>query len=187
MDTCGTLFLMVGNSGSGKDTLIREAQHSWPSDGPEMRVPRRFVTRPPHPSEPFESVSTEQFSRMEANRRFCLSWKSYGLYYGVPSEMEQWLKDGIHAMVNISRQVIPIARNRFQRVRVVFVQVPLEVTLSRIRDRGREQENDPDYQKRLGRAKENPMLADADFVLDNSGPIASGVRQLTDYMLNCIK
>jgi ribose 1,5-bisphosphokinase len=123
---------------------------------------------------------------MEAADRFCLTWESYDLLYGIPVEVAEWLQRGEHVMVNVSRQVIAAARRQFSYVRVVFVQVPLETTLTRIRRRGRENENDATFQRRLQRAMDNPSLADADYVLNNSGTLEAGASRLSGYLRRCM-
>jgi ribose 1,5-bisphosphokinase len=178
----GCLFLIVGNSGSGKDSLIRRARDLWPDAVAPFRVPRRYITRPPHPSEPHRAVSREAFQRLLREGRFCLSWRSHGLDYGVPAEVARWIDEGARVLVNVSRQVIPAARERFSRVRVVFVSVPLAVSAERIRRRGRET-GEGEAESRLARAAENAHPDGVDLVIDNSGSLDRAARELRDFLL----
>ena len=108
--TPGTLFLIVGNSGSGKDSLIKEALANWPENKKLMRVPHRYITRPPHESEPFISVTPEEYAHLDSQGAFCLKWHSYDMDYGVPVEIMDWMQAGENVIVNVSRQIIPEAR-----------------------------------------------------------------------------
>jgi ribose 1,5-bisphosphokinase PhnN len=67
---------------------------------------------------------------------------------------------------------------------VIFVAVPLETTLQRIRGRNRETEDDPGFEQRLQRAKANQNLPEADFVVDNSVPLDEAAEKLIDYLLS---
>jgi phosphonate metabolism protein PhnN/1,5-bisphosphokinase (PRPP-forming) len=113
---------------------------------------------------------------------FCLEWHIYGLAYGVPANIREILDRGDHVLLNISRDVIPEARRKFARSRVVFVQVPFEVTLARIKSRGREAEDDPVFLERVERARQKQELPGADFVVDNSGPLEVGGQALMEYL-----
>ena len=62
--------------------------------------------------------------------------------------------------------------------------MPLELTLQRIKARSRESVDDPGFQQRLARAKENQTLTEADFVVDNSVSLQTAAEKLLDYMLS---
>ena len=53
MGYSGQLFLIVGNSGSGKDSLLQEVLQRWPASAKPIRIAQRYITRPAHKSEPF--------------------------------------------------------------------------------------------------------------------------------------
>jgi phosphonate metabolism protein PhnN/1,5-bisphosphokinase (PRPP-forming) len=180
----GQLFLIVGNSGSGKDTLLKQVLRQWPAHAKPIRVPQRYITRPPHDSEPFFSLTPPEFIDLKQRNFFCLTWHVYGIDYGVPNSILDWLNQGQHVIVNVSRKIISQARKQIPDLKVIFVKVPWEVTLQRMRSRSRESENDPAYQKRLRRAKQNQNLADADFFVDNSGSLESAAGALIGYLLS---
>jgi ribose 1,5-bisphosphokinase len=180
----GYLFLLVGNSGSGKDSLINETVKLWPADQPPLMVPERYITRAQHPSEPYHSVSPDRFISMKQAGRFCLTWTSYDIDYGVPKEVLGWLDQGRLVLVNVSRQILSPARATIAHVKVVFVYVPMEITLERVRQRGREKTQTRAFQERARRARAHQHLKGADFTVDNSGSLADSAKALRDYLLS---
>ena len=56
----GRLFLIVGPSGAGKDTLLRHAAAAL-GRNPDIVFVRRIVTRPPSAAEDHHSVSPDEF------------------------------------------------------------------------------------------------------------------------------
>lgn len=182
MENRGQLFLIVGNSGSGKDALIQEVLNMWPKDKKPFHIPQRYITRSPHRTEPFISVTPEEFKKLNEEGKFCLTWHTYDLDYGIPAEIVNWLNKGEHTMVNVSREVIPEVRKKIPEAKVIYVNVPVEVSVKRIKGRGREFENDPVFRERVKRAFQHKDLPHADFVIDNSGPLKMGAEKLCQYL-----
>jgi ribose 1,5-bisphosphokinase len=174
--------LIVGNSGSGKDSLIREAVRRWPAGLPSLVAPKRYITRPPHPSEPFHSITRDQFDRMRQQNSFCLNWTSYGLEYGVPVDVLEDQQRGHPVMANVSRNIVDHARENLPGIHVAYVHVPLEVTIERINRRGREKSTSPMFQERIDRARNNPLINAADTIIDNSGCLENAARDLCLYI-----
>jgi ribose 1,5-bisphosphokinase len=182
----GCLFLLVGNSGSGKDTLLRWAMDHWPKDVPTLFVPQRVITRPPSPdTEDYLSVTPEEFKDREGRGEFVLYWLSYDINYGVPKVINEYLNNGLPVIVNVSRQIIDDTRKRYPNVKVVFIHVPTGILMERLKNRGREKE--ADIERRLLRAEVNENLPDADFTIDNSGTVEEGGKQLLDALIQGIK
>jgi phosphonate metabolism protein PhnN/1,5-bisphosphokinase (PRPP-forming) len=184
MANSGQLFLIVGNSGSGKDSLLKQVLRQWPASAKPLRIPQRTITRPPHDSEPYISVTPEEFFDLNRRDKFCLTWQVYGIYYGVPAEILDWMRQGQHVIVNVSRDIIHQARKNMPAPKVIFVKVPLDISLQRLRLRCREPETDPAFQQRLQRAKDNQVLKDADFTVDNSGSLETAAGMLLQYLLS---
>ncbi len=183
----GQLVFLVGNSGSGKDSLLKEAIKNWPPFASPIKIPRRFITRSPHDSEPFHSLSKQEFIELKQKNFFCLTWHIYGLDYGISNEIDDWLKYGDIVIINVSRSIIAQAKNKYPDLKVVFIKVPFEVTLNRIKQRGRESEDDPIFKARLERAKINQDIPDADFIIENTNSIQTGGLKLRDYLLQFSK
>ncbi len=175
------MFLLVGNSGSGKDSILAWAKEHWACPKKELLVAQRYITRPESPeTEKFVSVSAEEFERMDKDGEFLLKWVSYDMHYGVKADILKDLEKGNLVVVNVSRQVIDDTRKRFPGTKVIFVQVPIDTIVHRIQDRGREDEKQ--VKARVQRAKENETLPGADFVVENNGTIVEGGRKLLTYL-----
>lgn len=176
--------MIVGNAGSGKDSLLGEVLARWPLSAKPIRIPQRYITRPAHVSEPYISVTASEFEDLKRKNRFWLTWRAYGADYGISVIVLEWLNRRQHVAVNVSREIIPRARRIIPDLKVIFVSVPLEVTLERIRSRRRETEDDPSFQQRLRRAKENQSLEGADIIVDNSGALDRSAEKLLEYLLS---
>lgn len=166
----GTLFLVVGPSGAGKDTLIDAARAARP----DLVVPRRVVTRAADAGgEEFEAVSDAGFAARAAAGAFALHWEAHGLRYGIPATIGADLGAGRDVLANVSRSVIPDARARFPRLRIVNVTAAPETLARRLAARGRETE--AEIAGRLARAAylvpEGPDVV----VVSNDGPLAESV------------
>ena len=146
----GTIVLVVGPSGSGKDSVLSGAETALGNDG-DFFFPRRDVTRPKAlGGEPYCSVSVAEFQHRKSRGAYSLSWSAHGLCYGVPLAVEHHLAQGRHIVVNVSRTVIPEVRQRLQPARVVSIEVPREVLRARLQ--GRERESTSEIESRLERA-----------------------------------
>lgn len=138
MDGSGVLFLVVGASGVGKDSLIDGARQVLEGDR-GYDFPIRTITRPADAGgEVHHAVAEQAFDRLEADGAFMLSWRAHGHRYGVPIEAEQALASGGSVVVNVSRQVIEEARRRWSPVRVMLITAPRTVLSARLEGRGRE-------------------------------------------------
>jgi len=181
----GTLFLIVGNSGSGKDSIISGVVKEYPSNLKQIYAPKRYITRPPSESEKNISITPKEFRELEEKGGFALSWHIYELDYGIPKNIEKCLKKGHPVIVNVSRTVIEVARKKYKNTKVIFVEVPFEITLKRIKDRKRETEKL--LKKRIERARQNQKLPTADFTVDNSGELDDAISQLLEYIKKPMK
>ena len=177
------LFLIVGNSGSGKDSLIQAVKNKFSIQNKEIKVPIRVITRPASPdTEDFESISEEAFNKLKIKGEFALDWHIYGLYYGVRKNIELWISQGHPVLINVSRNILIDAKQKYPDLKIIFVKVPFEITANRIKERGRE---DPEsMKKRLERARSNQNLPYADFVVDNSGDLEEAAEKMLKYIIS---
>lgn len=171
MPESGRLVLVVGPSGVGKDTLI-EAAKTLDLSG--VRIVKRDITRPADlGGEDYASVSEADFARRESAGRYALSWRAHGLSYGVPGDIVEDLAAGKTVIANVSRTVLPEARQRFGNLVVVSVTASSDIIRARLQARGRE--TDAEIEGRVSRAAEF-AVAGADVVeLCNDGSRAEAV------------
>ncbi|MFX1322738.1 MAG: phosphonate metabolism protein/1,5-bisphosphokinase (PRPP-forming) PhnN [Promethearchaeota archaeon] len=181
----GTLILVVGNSGSGKDSIINGAAEKYPLDLKRVYIVKRYITRNPSETEDNYFISSKEFNAMSKQGKFALQWHIYGLDYGVPIDIEEWLKTGHTVIVNVSRTIINNTRKKYKNLKVVFIEVPFEITLQRLKIRERESEQG--LKERIERARNNQKFPEADFVVDNSGELDEAINQFLNYVINIVK
>jgi phosphonate metabolism protein PhnN/1,5-bisphosphokinase (PRPP-forming) len=166
------LILVVGPSGSGKDTLIEAARRHFEADD-RIVFCKRCITRADQTGEAHEFVSEAEFARMKSEGAFFLSWDAHGLHYGITADIRKDLSAGRNVVVNVSRGVITEARRKWPDTHVINLSARPDVLRQRLEVRGREAGDN--IGKRLERAGE-VVLPDAEWLhhLDISCSIASG-------------
>lgn len=169
--TPGCAHVVVGPSGAGKDTLIDHAR----TIRPDLLFARRVITRPACAGgEAHEAVSEAQFETMAAAGDFALWWRAHGLGYGLPRAVDAALAMGRSVVFNGSRAMIPAARARFARLRILFVTASPEVLAERLAARGRE--DAADRAERMLRAGRVPAPEGPDVrIIDNGGALADAL------------
>jgi len=177
----GKLVLVVGNSGSGKDSIIKGVKERYPSDLIKLYLAQRYITRPCSDTEDNIAVTPEVFKIMSLQGEFVLEWYIYGLDYGVHIEIDEWLKKGHPVLVNVSRSIVKKARKIYQNIIVVFIDVPFEISLKRVKERARE--SGVRLEERILRARQNQDIPDADFIVDNSGDLEDAINEFLSYLI----
>ncbi|MEB0048222.1 MULTISPECIES: phosphonate metabolism protein/1,5-bisphosphokinase (PRPP-forming) PhnN [unclassified Pseudomonas] len=133
----GRLIYLMGPSGSGKDSLIEAAR--VPLRALNCKIVRRVITRSAESvGEDAVGVSREEFEYQQADGEFALSWHANGLDYGIPVVIDQWLREGIHVVINGSRAHLPEALRQYPALVPVMLTVKDEVLRERLLRRGRE-------------------------------------------------
>lgn len=172
------LFLVVGPSGAGKDTLMAAAHKLLVPEG-RVRFVRRAITRPVDPSgEQHEPVTEAEFTRRETAGAFALSWRAHGLRYGIPADIALDLAERRVVVANVSRAVVGDAAARFD-ARMIEVTAPADVLARRLAARGRE--DAVDVARRLSRAIEIPAPLPRDVIV-NDGTVEAGARKLAGVL-----
>ncbi len=177
----GTLFLIVGNSGSGKDSIIEGVVEKYPKNCKKLYKVKRYITRLPSKTEANIYLSPKEFKQYKNQGKFALSWHIYGFDYGVPIAINDWLENGHPVIVNVSRTIIEKAKKIYKNIRIVFIQVPFELILKRIKER--ERENEADVNERISRARSLQTFPEADYTVDNSRDLESAIIQCLNYIL----
>jgi len=161
----GTLFLVVGPSGAGKDSLIDGAKAGLMGDEHYV-FPRRYITRPANAGgEDHIPLADDLFTTMLERGDMLLEWRAHNLRYGVPKAVAQHLERGRHVIVNVSRTVVDEARARLTPVKVLYITVDENILAERLKARGRESASD--IKRRVQRAKEYLITGDDVVMIDN--------------------
>lgn len=173
--TRGTLILVVGPSGSGKDTLIDAAKAAL-ADDPRFHFPRRDITRPAEAGgEDHNPVDAATFESRRAEGAYALSWGAHELFYGVPAAIADRLAAGASVVVNVSRSVIDQARESFPPTAVISLSVPEDVLRMRLAARGRESAEQ--IEARVARATAVPVSGPNVFEVVNDDTVETAVAR----------
>src|SRR5258708_37970574 len=114
MPASGTLILVVGPSGAGKDTLIAGARAALNGDA-RFVFPRRAITRSQLAGgEDNETMTPGAFAAAVAAGAFALPWRAHGLRYGLPLAIEAARGQGRHVVANVPRSGVAHARRPHQ-------------------------------------------------------------------------
>lgn len=166
----GRLVYVIGPSGAGKDSIIAYARQRL--DAHRHVFARRCITRPAGSGgEDHIAVTPADFERDCAAGRYALSWRGNGLGYGVGVEIDSWLRDRRHVVLNGSRGHLPEAARRYPDLLPVLITIDPAVLRQRLSARGRE--TAAEIAARIDRAAalgevDHPALA----VIANNGPLA---------------
>lgn len=176
----GRLVLIVGPSGSGKDTLISWLQRRLRSNPQVLFVKRTITRKADATSEDHDSLSEQDFAKAEASGCFSVTWSAHGLRYGLPSSSLQHLNGGGLAIANGSRRALEAVSAVYPNVVVVNLTVQPRVLRQRLLDRGRE--TPERIEQRLNDASLPLITSLPVFELDNSGRIESTGEKLLEML-----
>lgn len=161
------LVLVVGPSGSGKDTLLRAAQEHFRASL-EFGFAPRYITRPPDDNENNYYVDPTCFQFLKENNFFLSQWRAHGNQYGIPRHI--LLNATLHKrlLCSISRGAINDFEEVHDDVTVLNITAETAILRNRLQTRGRE--HGEDIEKRLQRAV-LPVKAKHLITFDNSGSL----------------
>lgn len=176
----GTLVLVVGPSGVGKDTLLNGARLHF-ADDTRFLFPQRVITRADMTGEEHLAVSRPQFQAMADEGAFLISWDAHGHGYGIPMAIKLDLAQGRTVIINTSRGKIQDARRAWPQIGVVNVIAGPQVLRARLQARGRE--GAVEIEERLTRSSRFPLPPDVRCdELDNSGDLAGGISRFASIL-----
>lgn len=184
----GQLIYVVGPSGSGKDSILRELELDLP---PACLIMQRAITRiTPPTTEKAQYLTVQEFESIERQGGFSLSWRANGLAYGVDKELDRWLALGKQVLVNGSREYWPQVYQRYPEAKLVIIDVGFSQLEQRLVLRARESLGK--IQARLARhveidaqLKEHIKQTQPHYwIIDNSGDLQMAVQQLRQCLLS---
>lgn len=176
----GALFLIVGPSGVGKDSLIDGARKAL-AGMCRVRFATRVITRPVDAGgEDHQAVSADEFETLRAQGNFWHHWDAHGLKYGVPRDVADDLGAGINVVLNTSRNETKAFAKKARNVIVIHVTAPTEIVEKRLRARARESEEA--IARRLDRIVKEAPVGRRDMEIRNDGTIEEGVEALVNLI-----
>jgi ribose 1,5-bisphosphokinase len=152
----GSLILVVGPSGAGKDTLLGLAKAAC-ADDPNIVFPRRVITRAASVSEDNEEVSRDAFRQALARNEYAVHWEAHGQCYALSRKIDDDLRAGRTVITNVSRTVVAAMRRAYTDVVVVSITAPTYVLAERLAMRGRG--SDGKIEHRLNRTVDDTSAA----------------------------
>lgn len=165
----GTLVLVVGPSGAGKDSVLRYAARRLGHD-PAFMFPRRVITRPANAeAEDHDSLSVDAFNAVSNSGGFAFAWDAHGLKYGIPKNILDDLAKDCVVSINVSRTIIDAASEQYRRSVVVEVEADPELRASRIAGRGREGREETLARK--NREVKRCSMINPSYTIVNDGPL----------------
>ncbi len=165
----GTMVVVVGPSGAGKDSVMSYAGRHFAGEN-RVKFVRRVITRPADAGgEAHEAIDPDGFCRRAADGGFAVSWDAHGLSYGIPRETLEELAEGVTLVANGSRSALPAFAEAYPRLMVVLVTARPEILAARLAARGRESAEA--IAGRLDRAAPEIVVAAETVVIDNSGAL----------------
>lgn len=179
--TKGTIFVVVGPSGAGKDSVIDHARRQLAGDKTYSFV-KRYITRPREAGgEDHQPVDHAAFSELAAAGKLALHWQAHGLFYGIPAQTLADLEAGRVLIANGSRAALPAFREVYgDALKVVLVTAPKTVLAERLATRGRETADS--ILQRLERSGELGDETIADLVIVNDKELAEAGNLFTGYV-----
>jgi ribose 1,5-bisphosphokinase len=167
------LFYIVGASGVGKDSLMEYARLRINGSLPVLFA-HRYITRPAKEgNENHVFVSPEEFRLRRDSGLFALHWISHGLYYGIGKEIDGWMENGFHVVVNGSRQYLPVAIERYPSLVTIVIEADPDIIRRRLESRGRE--TAVEIEKRI---QHKPLSGPGRISIHNNGPLEEGGNAL---------
>ncbi len=174
-EASGVLVLIVGQSGVGKDTLLRGARAHFAHDA-RVVFAERTITRPPEPTEPHRAATPAAFDELRDSGHFAFHWEAHGLQYGVLKRIEADLAAGRVVICNASRTIIAAVRASYRQTFVIEITADRSARLDRLT--GRAREDAADIQRRIDRQVAPSSGSAADCCIANNASPEQGISAL---------
>jgi guanylate kinase len=185
----GTFIILIGPSGSGKDTLLEHVKEVFP----QIYFPPSYSSREKRPQEkegdPYHFVSAKSFKDMIESDSF-LEWAEYsGNYYGTTKKsVVPHLQAGDVVMKELDIQGAEIIKKKIpnENIYIIFIDAgDWDVLESRITNRA--DISHKELEKRHGRfKKEIDFRSDADMVIYNENGKLREAKQAIENVIHDI-
>ena len=170
--TTAKLFYVMGASGVGKDSLLDYARkYSTANDG--YVFAHRYITRPANSGgENHIALTKEEFQQRVQHHCFVMSWQSHGNGYGIGSEINQWLQQGLNVVVNGSRAYFNTAIEKYPSMVPVLITADNHHLLARLTKRGRESQEDIEKRVQTNESIERIVKHPSLVIIENNSELA---------------
>ena len=173
--TNGNLFVIVGASGVGKDTLLNEIKRKLI----HFHFVRRYITRNlDETNEDHIPISSSDFQKKAKDGFFAITWEAHCLSYGIPKYIEDELKKGVNVIFNGSRLALGQIKENYPDAKIICITASKKTIESRLILRNRE--NKADIKKRLNR--EVIKLPSDTIYVKNESDLETGVKKLINAL-----
>lgn len=172
----GTVFVIVGPSGSGKDTLINWLRAEL-QDRREIQFVRRIVTRPSDKGhEDHDTMELAQFLSAKEAGAFATTWQAHDLHYAIPASAKDHVDQGGLAILNGARRALGQLEAAFARLQIIHLDVDPAILAGRLTNRGRN--SDTNLSARLAQQKLYFQAKTPIIHVTNDGPVEEAGRQI---------
>ncbi|PHR72636.1 MAG: hypothetical protein COA66_05110 [Arcobacter sp.] len=137
------IVLIVGASGVGKDTLLKNIKKSLKN---KANFITRYITREADLNEKNYFLDPLAFDLLKINKFFVSSWAAHNNFYGISKNS---IKEGLN-IISISRSSIKDFEAFYDNVYTINITVPKEELRKRLIKRARE--NKDEIEERLNRS-----------------------------------
>lgn len=156
----GMLLILLGPSGSGKGTVLKNILNNFEN----MHLSISCTTRKPRENEKeginYFFKTKEEFEKMIEKGYFLEYKKVYDNYYGTPKQVvEKMLDDGIDVVLEIDTQgALEIIENQKDVVSIFITPPTKQILYQRLKDRNTE--TDEEIKKRMQWSEEEYKIID---------------------------
>lgn len=168
MQNKGTLVILSGPSGSGKDTVLLELFKICPEICKSISMTTRDIREGEIDGKDYIFTTREDFQQAVENEQM-LEYAEYGTnFYGTPkAPVDKWLNEGKTVVLKIDVQGAENIRKMYEDVVSIFIIPPsLEILKKRLMGRGSEDEEN--LQRRLNIAlDEIERIEEYEYVVIN--------------------
>ena len=182
----GAIYLAMGPSGAGKDTLLLGARAALSND-PRVHFISRRLTRSADRTTDIEiSVTPEEFARAEAASEHAFSWDAHRTRYAIAhAALDTALAANGRCLLNVSRTIIDDVRAyaaaRGVEVYCLYITCSDAALRERLLARGRESASAID--ERLARSRAIRPYGAHVLTIPNEGSVEEGVNLVVRTLL----
>jgi ribose 1,5-bisphosphokinase len=175
----GYLFYVIGSSGVGKDSILNEVKKKLFIDD-QFIFAKRFITRPNKDgNETHIELSIPDFNHRIDQKLFALYWEAHTNFYGIGIEIEYWLANGYHVIVNGSRAYKDIAALNYPNLKSILIDADKEVIYERLVERKRESQQLIDQRMQRNEKFDRMQF---DHIIKNDSTIKEAVDSFLLYI-----